>query len=74
MFLHRIGNPILYLSRLGRTILRRKVVSPEFNESFTLNATNTSSVTPEPGSYAALILAFGGVMLVARSRRAKQSA
>ena len=50
------------------------LVSPEFNESFTLNATNTSSVTPEPGSYAALILAFGGVMLVARSRRAKQSA
>jgi len=27
MFLHRIGNPILYLSRLGRTILRRKVAS-----------------------------------------------
>ena len=32
------------------------------------------TATPEPGSYAALILAFGGVMLVARSHRAKQRA
>jgi len=31
-----------------------------------------STVTPEPGSYAALILGFGGVMLVVRSRREKQ--
>jgi len=31
-----------------------------------------AAVTPEPGSYAALILAFGGVILVVRSRRAKQ--
>jgi hypothetical protein len=30
------------------------------------------TVTPEPGSYAALILGFGGVMLLVRSRRAKQ--
>jgi hypothetical protein len=30
------------------------------------------NVTPEPGSYAALILGFGGVMLVVRSGRAKQ--
>jgi len=30
------------------------------------------TVTPEPGSYAALILGFGGVMLVVKSRRAKQ--
>jgi len=41
---------------------------PIYNESFTLNAV----ATPEPGSYAALLLGFGGVMLVARSRRAKQ--
>ena len=33
----------------------------------------SGTVTPEPGSYAALILAFGGIMLVVRSRRAKQS-
>jgi hypothetical protein len=34
--------------------------------------TETTAVTPEPGSYAALILAFGGIMLLVRSRRAKQ--
>jgi len=34
----------------------------------------TGQVTPEPGSYAALVLAFGGVMLVVRARRAKRSA
>lgn len=45
--------------------------SPTYNESFVLNAT-ASSVTPEPGSYAALILAFSCIMLVIRSRRAKQ--
>jgi hypothetical protein len=44
---------------------------PLFNEAFTLNAVATG-VTPEPGSYAALILSLGGVMLVVRSRRAKQ--
>jgi hypothetical protein len=32
----------------------------------------TATVTPEPGSYAALILGFGGVILAVRSRRAKQ--
>jgi hypothetical protein len=31
------------------------------------------AVAPEPGSYAALILAFGGTMLITRLRRAKQS-
>jgi hypothetical protein len=31
-----------------------------------------SAVTPEPGSYAALILGFGGAMLLLRSLRAKQ--
>jgi hypothetical protein len=36
--------------------------------------TSSGSVTPEPGSYAALILGFAGVTLVVRSRRAKQRA
>jgi hypothetical protein len=40
-----------------------------FGPNFTFTAT---AVTPEPDSYAALILGFGGFMLVARSRRAKQ--
>jgi hypothetical protein len=40
------------------------------SESFDIRGT-TTAVTPEPGSYAALILGFGGVMVV-RSRRAKQ--
>jgi hypothetical protein len=41
------------------------------SESFDIRGT-PGAVTPEPGSYAALILGFGGVMLVVRSRRAKQ--
>jgi hypothetical protein len=41
------------------------------SESFDIRGT-TTAVTPEPGSYAALILSFGGVMLVIRSRRARQ--
>jgi hypothetical protein len=46
--------------------------SPIYNESFTLTAVAIGSATPEPGSYAALILCFGGIMLVVRSRRAEQ--
>jgi hypothetical protein len=44
------------------------------SESFDVRGTTgtITAVTPEPGSYAALILGFGGVMLVVRSRRAKQ--
>jgi len=45
---------------------------PVYHEAFTLNAVASGSVAPEPGSYAALILGFGGVTLVVRSRRAKQ--
>ena len=45
--------------------------SPLYNEAFVLNATS-SAATPEPGSFAALILGLGSVMLVARSRRVKQ--
>jgi hypothetical protein len=52
-------------------LLQESAFGPQYNEAFLLNGTN-GTVTPEPGSYAVLILAFGGVMLVARSRRAKQ--
>jgi hypothetical protein len=40
------------------------------SEAFDIQGT-TTAVTPEPGSYAALVLALGGVMLV-WSRRAKE--
>jgi hypothetical protein len=55
-------------------LLQESAFGPKYNEAFLLNGTNGSTVTPEPGSYAALILGIGGVMLVARSRRAKQRA
>jgi hypothetical protein len=45
---------------------------PVYDESFTLNAVASGSVTPEPGSYAALTLGLGGVLLAVKSRRAKQ--
>ena len=60
MFLHRIGNPILYLSRLGRTILRRKVTKLQHRWRTTFTAAKVDSC----------ILQATGAHLIALSQHA----
>ena len=48
-----------------------EVVCTTCSEAFDIQGT-TGTVTPEPDSYAVLILGFGGVILAVRSRRSKQ--
>jgi hypothetical protein len=70
LFAGTLSNPTLEtFSNLQ--LVKENAYGPQYDEAFVLNA-STSGVTPEPGSYAALILGFGGVMLMVRSRRAKQ--
>jgi hypothetical protein len=70
LFSGTVTNPTLE-NFTNLQLVQEGAFSPEYNEAFLLNASG-ATVTPEPGSYAALILGFGGVMLVVRSRRAKQ--
>lgn len=58
----------------GAVVLNGNYTNPDpYTSNYSFSGP-TESTTPEPGSYAALILTFGGVMLVIKSRRAKQSA
>jgi hypothetical protein len=67
LFTGTLANPTLE-SFSNLQLVKEGAYNPQYNEAFLLNA----STTPEPGSYAAFILGLGGVMLVARSRRAKR--
>jgi hypothetical protein len=70
LFTGTLANPTLEtFSNLQLTVAGAG--SPLYNEAFLLNGTS-SAATPEPGSYAALILGLGSVMFVVRSRRVKQ--